>query len=221
MYDEAMDGMVDLLLQHSSPSNLAYVADIDGGTVHKMDHLVCFLGGVLALGAKTDPRGFDSPRARRDLHVAEALTHTCVQMYLRQPTKLAPEFVTFRRGADMVVAPSAPFYILRPETAESLFVLHEVTKNPVYRDWGWEIFSAIEARCRTAHGYGSVPDVRKVTKPDDRMESFFLAETLKYLYLLQDPNHAVDLETAVFNTEAHPLRNIGPGKYTSSRLTTG
>ncbi|KAH8065929.1 GTP binding protein [Aureococcus anophagefferens] len=218
MYDEAMDGMVDLLLQHSSPSNLAYVADIDGGTVHKMDHLVCFLGGVLALGAKTDQRA--STRRARDLHVAEALTHLR-PMYLRQPTKLAPEFVTFRRGADMVVAPSAPFYILRPETAESLFVLHEVTKNPVYRDWGWEIFSAIEARCRTAHGDGSVPDVRKVTKPDDRMESFFLAETLKYLYLLQDPNHAVDLETAVFNTEAHPLRNIGPGKFTSSRLTTG
>ena len=77
---------------------------------------------MLALGAKTDPGGAGSERARRDLHLAEALTHTCVQMYLRQPTGLAPEFVTFRAGADMAVAPSAPFYILRPETAAMLSV---------------------------------------------------------------------------------------------------
>ena len=41
MYDEAMTGMINRLLQHSSPSNLAYVADLDGGSLqHKMDHLV-------------------------------------------------------------------------------------------------------------------------------------------------------------------------------------
>ena len=78
--------MVAKLLQRSTPSNLAYVADIDNGLLHKMDHLVCFLGGVLALGAKTDPLGFDSPRAKRDLHLAEALTHTCVQMYFPRAT---------------------------------------------------------------------------------------------------------------------------------------
>lgn len=45
--------------------------------------------------------------------------------------------------------------------------------------------------------------------PDDRMESFFLAETIKYLYLLQDPDTEVDvLKRHVFNTEAHPLRNF-------------
>ena len=39
------------------------------------------------------------------------------------------------------------------------------------------------------------------------MESFFLAETLKYLYLLLDPDTEIDiLHKHVFNTEAHPTR---------------
>ena len=41
---------------------------------------------------------------------------------------------------------------------------------------------------------------------DDRMESFFLAETLKYLYLAQDPDNIIDLDKYVINTEAHPTR---------------
>ena len=42
---------------------------------------------------------------------------------------------------------------------------------------------------------------------DDRMESFFMAETLKYLYLLFDPDSEIDiLNKHVFNTEAHPLQ---------------
>ena len=38
------------------------------------------------------------------------------------------------------------------------------------------------------------------------MESFFLAETLKYLYLTQDPDNIIDLDKYVLNTEAHPMR---------------
>ena len=42
---------------------------------------------------------------------------------------------------------------------------------------------------------------------NNHMESFFPAETLKYLYLLFDKNTVIDiLNTHVFNTEAHPLR---------------
>lgn len=50
---------------------------------HKMDHLVCFLPGVLALGAYTDPNGLDSERAQRDLSIAKGLMYTCYQMYAR------------------------------------------------------------------------------------------------------------------------------------------
>ena len=71
------------------------------------------------------------------------------------------------------------------------------------------MFDALEKHCRTNIAYGSFPDVNSPSRrPDDRMESFFLAETLKYHFLLQQPvaDHGIDLlESHVFNTEAHPL----------------
>ncbi len=97
-------------------------------------------------------------------------------------------------------------YKLRPETAESLFVLHQLTGNPVYREWGWEIFKAIEKHCKLQYGYGIYPDVTSIgASAEDKQESFFLGETMKYLYLLQSPHHGVSLEKYVFTTEAHPL----------------
>jgi mannosyl-oligosaccharide alpha-1,2-mannosidase len=107
-----------------------------------------------------------------------------------------------------VAAPQGAYYILRPEVAESLFILHELTRDPIYREWGAQIFDAIERNCRTAYGYASLADVRHPGpgRLNDKMESFFMAETLKYLYLLQKPNHGISLDEFVFNTEAHPLR---------------
>jgi mannosyl-oligosaccharide alpha-1,2-mannosidase len=72
MYDKAIQGMHDELLQTSTPSGLTYIADKNGGHMdHKMDHLVCFMGGLLALGAYTDPQGLQSTRAQRDLKTAK------------------------------------------------------------------------------------------------------------------------------------------------------
>lgn len=209
MYDQSMDGMHNELLQKSTPSGLYYIADKNDGKLHhKMDHLVCFMGGLLALGAYTDPNGLESPRAQRDLQTARALTYTCYQMYARMNTGISPEFIEFRPGNDFVVGRDAPHYLLRPEAVESMFILNQLTGDPIYREWGWEIFQAIEKYCKTKYGYGSLVNVQKPElPPKDKMESFFLAETLKYLYLLQDPDTPIDvLHTHVFNTEAHPLR---------------
>jgi len=42
------------------------------------------------------------------------------------------------------------------------------------------------------------------------MESFFFAETLKYLYLLFAPPSALNFDSIIFNTEAHPMkRRVG------------
>jgi mannosidase alpha-like ER degradation enhancer 2 len=58
---------------------------------------------------------------------------------------------------------------------------------------------------RVEAGFASLASV--VTRDrSDRMESFFLAETLKYAYLLFAPTEMLDLGVVVFNTEAHPLR---------------
>ena len=100
-----------------------------------------------------------------------------------------------------------PYYMLRPETIESLHVMHEVTGDPIYREWGWHIFEAIEKHARAKHGFGHISDVRNTARPaEDKMESFWVAETLKYHYLLQTPGgNGVTLDKYVFNTEAHPL----------------
>lgn len=98
MYDESMQGMFDVLLSVSSPSELVFIADKYKNHLDtKQDHLVCFMGGLLALGAYTDPQGLDSARAQRDLKTAKVrdcpylLTHMVILQsycsYLR-PTGL-------------------------------------------------------------------------------------------------------------------------------------
>ena len=111
MYDKAIQGMHDELLQVSSPSGLVFIADRNNGRLDtKMDHLVCFMGGLLALGAYTDPLGLDSERAQRDLKTGKALTYTCYQMYARMNTGIAAEFVQFYQGRDFEIGRNAPHY---------------------------------------------------------------------------------------------------------------
>ncbi|CAM9184066.1 unnamed protein product [Choristocarpus tenellus] len=200
MYDKAMDGVAEVL-----SGGLTYLSEWNGSEhQHRMDHLACFVAGNLALGAFTTK---DPLRAARDLKTGKALAYTCYQMYSRMPTGLPPETVEFHGDGEMRVLRKAHFYVLRPETVESFFILHQLTGDPIYRDWGWEIFSSIEKYCKAGAAYGSHPDVRDTSRqPEDHMESFFPGETLKYLYLLMQPDHPVDLMTYTFNTEAHPLK---------------
>jgi Glycosyl hydrolase family 47 len=105
MYDRSMDGMHSELLQSSTPSGLVYIADKNGGNLdHKMDHLVCFMGGLLALGAYTDPSGLQSPRAQRDLTTAK----------VRQK----PDSLLF---SDDLVPSLTPYYVLTQHKNKSLF----------------------------------------------------------------------------------------------------
>lgn len=61
-------------------------------------------------------------------------------MYMTTATGLSPETVDFAGPEGMRASARARFYILRPETLESFFVLHQLTGDPVYREWGWDIF---------------------------------------------------------------------------------
>jgi Glycosyl hydrolase family 47 len=123
-------------------------------------------------------------------------------------TGISAEYIQFFPGEDFKIGAGAPHYLLRPEAVESFFILNQLTGDPIYREWGWEVFSAIERFCKTDIAYGSLRSVADTNgAPENKMESFFLAETLKYLYLLQDPDTEVDvLHKHVFNTEAHPMR---------------
>ena len=83
-----------------------------------------------------------------------------------------------------------PRYILRPEAIESVFILYRVTGDMRLQDVAWKMFQAIEKATRTDIAHAAVDDVRLATpEKSDRMESFWLAETLKYFYLMfSDPN---------------------------------
>ena len=103
------------------------------------------------------------------------------------------------------------YYILRPETIESYFLMWRLTKDQKYRDWGWEMVQALDKSCKVEGGYSGVRNVYQIENvevggnKDDVQQSFFLAETLKYLYLLFSDDDLIDLKLWVFNTEAHPL----------------
>ena len=113
-----------------------------------------------------------------------------------------PEEFNFRTGE--VTDASYP---LRPENIESCFYLYRKTKNPEYQRMGQHMINDILMKCRTEAGYAEIKNV-KTLELSDSMESFFLAETLKYAYLLFAPENTLDLSKVVFNTEAHPLRII-------------
>ncbi|KAG8879182.1 mannosyl-oligosaccharide alpha-1,2-mannosidase [Tulasnella sp. 331] len=114
------------------------------------------------------------------------------------------------RGDDLLDAR----YILRPETVESLFIGYRLSGDNKYREWGWKIFQAIEKHCKLeSGGYTSIRNVDKVEGDEgrtDMMETFFLGETLKYLYLLFSDATEIPLSDYVFNTEAHPFPVFTP-----------
>ncbi|OBT68914.1 hypothetical protein VE03_01338 [Pseudogymnoascus sp. 23342-1-I1] len=103
-------------------------------------------------------------------------------------------------------------YILRPEAIESVFYLHRLTGSPVWAAKGWRMFESIIAATRTEIGHSAVGGVNREPErmnKQDSMESFWLAETLKYFYLLYSEPEVVSLDEWVLNTEAHPFRRPG------------
>lgn len=117
----------------------------------------------------------------------------------------------------------------RPETVESLFYMYRITEDETYRHWGWEMFKSFvshTAVVQRSELHDIMPESAKADKDKpprivgftslsnadavppvqrDNMESFWLAETLKYFYLLFSEREFISLEENVFNTEAHPF----------------
>ncbi|QCD80331.1 mannosyl-oligosaccharide 1,2-alpha-mannosidase MNS1-like isoform X1 [Vigna unguiculata] len=201
MWEKSMIGLQSMI-KKSTPSSFAYISERLGNAVFdKMDELACFVPGMLALGSSSS--GPDE--AAKYLGLAEELVWTCYNFYQSTPTKLAGENYYFRDGEDMSVGTS--WNIQRPETIESLFYLWRFTGNKTYQEWGWNIFQAFENNTRLETGYVGLKDVT-TGKKDNMMQSYFLSETLKYLYLLFSPSSVISLDEWVFNTEAHPLRIV-------------
>ena len=178
-----------------------YIADWTGAVLdHKMDHLACFAAGMLMIGAQDGHRF-----AGEYVALAGALTETCNVMYTHTKSGLSPEYVRFNGGRDMTTPRNAAYNIGRPEAIEAMFYMHYYTRDPKWREMGWKIFEAFEKHAATHSGWATVSDVENPARKDDKMESFVLAETMKYMYLLFDADDTINLDKYVINTEAHPL----------------
>ncbi|KZF24627.1 glycoside hydrolase family 47 protein [Xylona heveae TC161] len=241
MWDESLAGIRKHLITYSKPSNLTILAERPNGLKQplspKMDHLVCFMPGTIALAvtgglkeAEARASPFWGPKQEQEMELAKELMRTCWGMYKITETGLAPEIAYFniydppvmentvdekarksidddrRWREDYVIHSMDAHNLQRPETVESLFYMWRITGDVKYRQWGWEIFKAFVSHSAVFDGAGftSLAKVTEVPAPQrDNMESFWLAETLKYLYLLFSPDDLLPLEKVVINTEAH------------------
>eukprot|EP00911_Craspedida_sp_UC1_P002463 UC1_evm1s1833 len=192
-YDDAM-AAVKRHLVHRASNGMLYVAEQKGQRLmHKMGHLACFTGGMFALGAKHAP----TPELEKwYMETGAGITETCYQGYHMTATHIGPEMMTFtgnRPGKTM--SSRDAYYILRPEVVESYFVMWRMTHEQKWRDYAWEAVEAIEKHCRCGVGYCGLKNVDQVpAQQDDVQQSFFLAEALKYLYLIFQEDDVISLD---------------------------
>ncbi|XP_069091494.1 mannosyl-oligosaccharide 1,2-alpha-mannosidase IA [Pleurodeles waltl] len=212
MYYDAVQAIEKHLIRKST-SGLTYIAEWKGGLLeHKMGHLTCFAGGMYALGADGAP----GDKTGHHIELGAEITRTCHESYDRTPMKLGPEAFRFDGGVEAIATrQNEKYYILRPEVIETYMYMWRFTHDPKYRQWGWEAVEALEKNCRVEGGFSGLRDVY-ASQPthDDVQQSFYLAETLKYLYLLFSDDDLLPLEHWIFNTEAHPL----PVIYKNSKM---
>ncbi|KAH8668714.1 glycoside hydrolase family 47 protein [Xylariales sp. PMI_506] len=211
-----------------SPGN----AFVDGNGKITLDpeseHLGCYLGATFALSGRL----FNRPH---DVDTGSKLTKGCIYAYKSFPTGVGPERWNMapcksrtecewdeeiwqqelkRQWAWEEHLPKGfttakdPRYLLRPEAIESVFVLYRITGRSEFQEAAWDMFQAVRNATRTPYASGAVLDVTQPVGPDqvdDYMESFWLAETLKYFYLVFSPPDLINLDEYVLNTEAHPF----------------
>ncbi len=174
-----------------------------------VSHLGCFYPGSVALGVMSG--AVMGEKAQRYLGFAEDMMDACLQLY-NTATGLGAESASFHGGQ---LQHTGRRYLQRPEVAESLFYLWRATHDDRWRDMAWSIAQSINTWCRVDGGFTGVKDVSvsdlDKIEYDDVQQSWFLAETLKYLYLIFEDDSKIDIagqtsDTWVFNTEAHPVR---------------
>jgi mannosidase alpha-like ER degradation enhancer 2 len=179
-------GNINKYLADDTPTGLWYgAADMNTGarTGTTYGSLHAFFPAVLAMGGDLD-------RARR-------LQESGFRMWTLHG--IEPEGFDYK-----AMRATRPGYQLRPEIVESAYYLAHYTKERRFVEMGQQMFADLKQYTRTDAGYTILQSV--VTKEKgDLMHSFFLAETLKYAYLILQPD-AIDFDRVVFNTEAHPLR---------------
>jgi Glycosyl hydrolase family 47 len=190
MWDSSIVAVKKYLAQETPTGLWLGHADMNTGkrTATWFGALDAFFPSVLALAG--------------DIKTARHLQASCMKMW--EKYGIEPEQLDYIR---MEVPPDRKWerYFLNPEIMESAYYLYSVTGDTLYLEMGRSFLESLKRYCKVDAGYVELKSV--ITKePSDRMEGYFLAETLKYLYLLFAPAQTLDFRNTVFNSEAHPLR---------------
>ncbi|KAH7159399.1 family 47 glycoside hydrolase [Dactylonectria estremocensis] len=227
----AADSTMKYLVSHpSTRPDLTFLSGYSGTQTHpSSSHLACFSGGNFILGGITLGE-------HKYTDFGLELAESCYQAYQQTPSGIGPEGFRWVDGAlpndtniNTLPPPSqaafyaksgfwvtSPAYILRPETLESVYYAYRAYGDSKWQDMAWEAFEALNRTCRVENGFVGIRNVMSETGGGHytKMESFWLAETLKYLYLIfaEDAEWQVQADGGngfVFNTEAHLLRVRG------------
>lgn len=196
MWDSSL-GAIKAYLADETPTGLWIGhADMNTGKRTKtwFGALDAFFPAVLALAGETE--------------MAIRLQASCLATWNKHG--IEPEQFDYGK-MDVANDPKWERYFLNPEIMESAYYLYHFTNDVHYLEMGKIFLDSLIRYCRVEGGYGELKSV--VTKEkSDRMESYFLAETLKYLYLLFAPPETLNFKKVIFNTEAHPIRNTWDDK---------
>jgi len=154
LFIKAMNEMMSRLLV-TTKKGTKFIAEeqtLNGKRLDRMDHLVCFVPGMLLLGiTELSPADVDP----RWLPAAEGVAETCYRMYKLTPSGLSPEYVKFnvdKDENDIEVPLDAPHNLLRPEAIEALYYMHWYTGDPKYREWAMEMWDAFKKHSRAKYG---------------------------------------------------------------------
>jgi mannosyl-oligosaccharide alpha-1,2-mannosidase len=177
----------------------------------QFQHLACFVGGMVALGSRIS-------NSEAELETARKLTEGCLWGYDNTPSGIMPDFSHIEPCQDAASCSwngegngyksiDDSSYQLRPEAIESVFIMYRITGDISWMEKGWKMFEAISKHTKTEIAHARLVNVMdEHPAHEDSMESYWLAETLKYFYLLYSEPNLVSLDEFVLNTEAHPLR---------------
>lgn len=207
-------GMVGLAAKiFSRPADLAVAAQLTDGCVWAYDSMPTGISPEIfaAIPCANDTECQWSEKKWHDGINAVVQPNVKATDNLDDTTR-AKQIITRNRLPPGFTNISDKKYILRPEAIESVFIMYRITGDGAWQDKAWRMFEAVEKACRTELAASAIVDVSveagEVQKSDS-MESFWLAETLKYFYLVFSEVGVVSLDEYVLNTEAHPLRRPG------------
>jgi len=224
---KAADSTMQFLASHpTSREDLTFLSQYDGPqAISTSGHLASFAGGNFLLGGLL-------LKEQKYIDFGLVLADSYFEPYRQTAVGIGPETFNWtaserpENGGNNAPPPEgqqdfydeagfwadSPAYILRPETLESLYYAYRVTGDTKWQDMAWQAFQNIDAACKTGASYASLKNVTVENGGyTDKMESFWIAETLKYLYLIFADESELQVKPDepngwVFNTEAHPVK---------------